>query len=149
MNEVYELELWSRPRALLPLEYGKELEKEVNLKLSLPKGIFSGLSLVYSDTDRDNLLHALNEKELKHEQFLVFCKMGKFEPSANNKESAARFLEFSYGRALAWLHIPHTPSGLKYYSSLLAWATENKFNIQCGNKLYCVNHHNESRPLNW
>ena len=149
MNKIYEMEFWSQPGSLLEPEYGCELKSAVDSALSLNNTVFLGLSNVPSPTDTENLLHSLNEAELSITEFEIFCKSHALDPSVNNNQSAASFLEYMYGRVLAWLHIPRNTSGLAMFNSLVKWSSENNFNIQCGHQLYCVNSNLTEEPLNW
>lgn len=149
MNEVYELEVWSQPGKNLPAEFGKELKAEIDSNLSLKAEVFIGLSFIPSTTDTTNLLHALNESELKIGDFERYCKLNNCEPSVSVHTSAAKYLEFSYGRALAWLHIPHSSEGLVVLNRIMQWATGNGYNLQCGQQLYCLLSSSNEMPLNW
>lgn len=149
MKQIFELELWSRPGKLLPKEHGNSLKKVIDESLALPNDIYLGLSFIPSKIDSLNLLHSINEKELNSDEFTLFCKKENLNPSIENNESAAKYLELVYGRSLAWLHIPHDDKGLIYFNSLLSWANDNNYNIQCSHSLYCTVNYNNSEPLNW
>ena len=113
MREVFEIELWSRPGTCYPDDHGKDLKTKIDIELCIEKDLINGLSFIPAASDTTNLLHALNENELKITDFERYCKSNNLEPRVSINISSAKFLEFCYGRALAWLHIPHSPEGLE------------------------------------
>lgn len=138
MKQIFELEMWSRPNTCLPSGLGKDLKQTLDSILELDESIFLGLNFVPDKTDSENLLLALNNRELDLGDFHAFCKAWQLAPSTGNYESAARFLEFQYGRPLAWLHLPHDQRGLVALNKLLAWAVENGYTIQSPDLCYCL-----------
>ena len=149
MKKVFELEVWSRPKVSLSADHGKELKTKIDSDLLLKEDLFLGLSFVPSETDTTNLLHALNENELKIGEFESFCKSNNLQPSVNNFISSAKFLEFNYGRALAWLHIPHSKEGLISLNKIIRWVSAKGYNVQCPQQLYCLLNNSKEAPLNW
>lgn len=103
---VWELEVWSRPGLQLDLEYGKcELETDM-WKVGVERDVFLGLSEVPSCIDSHNLRCDIESGALAICAFSTFCTSHGLIDSMENPLSAARFLEYSYGRSLAWVHIP-------------------------------------------
>jgi hypothetical protein len=139
MENIYELELWSRPGRNLNQDYGKELEHIINMDLSLEKNICKGLSYIPNIADVHNLKSAINACEINQEDFLEYCVNQKIHPDLLNETSAALYLEYLYGRALAWLHIPCNQMAKTHYFILVEWAKKNGFVIVEADKLFCIN----------
>ncbi|HET8730831.1 MAG TPA: hypothetical protein VFM34_06945 [Moraxellaceae bacterium] len=106
MDRVIELEVWSQPEVILTADAGHEFTAGFP-KTALPKGaVLLGLSSVPDRVDSENLKVGLTEGELKVSDFKEFCRKRGFQFDLDDVEAASAFLEFSYGRKMAWLHIP-------------------------------------------
>lgn len=105
MQRVRELEAWSRPGQLLSSEYGKLLEQDV-WAAGVPREVFLGLSAIPDETDSESLLLSINAGELSEDAFFQFCKTNGLAENPSVAQSAAKFLEYSLGRRLAWIHLP-------------------------------------------
>ncbi|MGP4846339.1 hypothetical protein ACTXGQ_19620 [Marinobacter sp. 1Y8] len=138
MTSIVELEMWSSPGACLPAEFGKEFKVNIDSALELDDSIFLGLSFVPEKIDSENLSLSFRLGELAVEDFEVFCRFRGFEPNLQNHESAARFLEFEYGRPVAWLHLPYNNRGIRILNKLMSWAVKNGFSIQNPDLCYCL-----------
>ena len=101
---VRELEVWSKPGVLMPPEYGKELAQEL-WAVDIPREVFLGLSAIPDEAHIINLRMAIEAGELSLEDFKSFCLGHSLAPQADSAESASKFLEYSLGRPLAWVHI--------------------------------------------
>jgi hypothetical protein len=105
-RRVRELEAWSIPGQLLPVEYGKlTLQREL-WAAGVPRELFVGDSAIPDATDCENLRLAIQEGELIEEEFQSFCSLHDLCADLSNEEAAAKFLEYSQGRCLAWIHLP-------------------------------------------
>ena len=141
MEEVFELELYSRPNQLLDQDFGKLISHDFG-------DLVLGLSNIPSKVDSDNLIIAIAEGEITEAEFNSFCIINNLESSVYNCESATKFLAFLYGTPIAWIHLPYDDYGLVMFKVILNWACKNNFNIQCGGKLYCELPTNV-KPLYW
>lgn len=105
MKTVIEIEIWSSPGGLLPPDYGKRLQEDFWAE-GIPRDVVLGLNSIPDETDSENLRLSLEAGELAESDFRVFCEQNKFAPDVADCRSAAAFLEYSFGRPLAWVHIP-------------------------------------------
>ncbi len=138
MTLILELELWSTPGKQLDAELGNDLAVEIPRAAGLPQGIILGLSFVPCDADVENLNIALNEGELLEDDFMSFCRFAKLPPRRRVAVSAARFLEFVYGRPLNWVHLPVSDAGKSYFARISSWAQENGYYLQPELASYCL-----------
>jgi len=123
MPPVIELELWSRPSSNLPPEIGKVVvAPRCSGDLNLPEGVVLGLSEIPDSTDSQNLGAALAGGELQLEEFNVFCAQNGLQANVSAADSAAKYLEYSYGRAIAWVHLPASADGIEIGQRINAWA---------------------------
>jgi len=122
-RRVIELEIWSRPSANLPREIGKlEIGPRCTDELKLPEGVVLGLSEIPDPTDARRLDMTLAAGELSWKEFDEFCGQNGLEASVGSVDSAARFLEYAYGRGVAWVHLPATEEGIAMGQRINAWA---------------------------
>lgn len=105
MKRVRELEAWSKPGQLLPANYGKELAEEF-WALGIPRDVYLGLNAIPDEIDVENLKLAINAGELTADDFLAFCRSNSLPADLTSADAACKFLEFSLGRCLAWVHLP-------------------------------------------
>lgn len=128
MPATIELELWSQPSSNLPREVGKELiGPRCTHDLGLPAGVVLGLSEVPDEIDAENLVASIAAGELSQKEFDEFCEHHRLEANVRSKDSAAKFLEFSYGRPLAWVHLPDSLYGVEMGDRIHAWARSNGY----------------------
>ncbi len=111
MQRVRELEAWSAPGYLLPPEYGKSLQVEV-WDAGIPRDVFLELNFIPDETDSINLRQAISAGEYKHDEFRSFCELNGLIADLSIAESAAKFIEYSAGRPLAWIHLPESGNPL-------------------------------------
>lgn len=102
---VDEFEVWSKPGKLLPSTYGKDLQSEM-WDAGVPEDVFLGLSAVADSSDSENLKTSFDRGELDTSEFLQFCAAQGLLPETDPEISAMLFLEFKFGRPLAWIHMP-------------------------------------------
>ncbi len=122
-RRVIELELWSRPSSNLPPEIGKlVIGPRCTSDLKLPEGVVLGLSEIPDPAHSTSLGMTLAEGELSRQEFDEFCARNGFEANVSSINSAARFLEYAYGRGLAWVHLPATEEGIAMGQRINAWA---------------------------
>jgi hypothetical protein len=105
VRRVREFEAWSSPGQVLSSECGKDLQEKI-WNSGIPKDVFLGLSAIPDQTDCENLKAAFEMGELKLSDFEGFCALNALSPDVDEAESAMKFLEYSMGRPLAWIHIP-------------------------------------------
>ncbi len=105
MRRVWELEAWSTPSTLLPADYGKDLAEELHA-LGVPRDLFLGLGQIPTGTDLEILRCVLERGELTADDFETFCARHALPRRPDAAESACKFLEYSLGRCLAWIHLP-------------------------------------------
>lgn len=137
MKKVCELELWSKPNANLPEDVGLSLVKKAIIELELDK-IIVGLSFLPDSTDVENLKICLAEKELDIFQFKSYCSKNNLSNDLNNAESAALFLEYEYGRPLAWIHIPTDVCLEETIQKIKNWAKKSDSIIIEPEDFYCL-----------
>lgn len=138
MKKIYELEIWSRPNTSMQESAGDDLKDKITTELGLEPGVVLGLNFSPQESHVENLLLAVNENEVSTEDFSSFCLRKHIPNSMNNMNSAALFLDFEYGRPLAWLHIPYNETGLKILQDVMEWCQRKGFNIQDENRLFCI-----------
>jgi hypothetical protein len=105
MKKVQEYEAWSSPGMLLSDDYGKELAIQLHSK-GIPNDVFLGLNNIPDHTDIENLRLALLDGDVTNEDFIEFCVKNNLTPEITDANSSCKFLEFSFARPLAWIHIP-------------------------------------------
>jgi hypothetical protein len=105
VKRVHEFEAWSTPGKVLASNYGKTLQLEF-WRLGIPQEVFLGLDSIPDQTDCDILRIAIERGELTKSDFEKFCAEYSLLGDLSDAESACRFLEFTEGRCLAWIHIP-------------------------------------------
>ncbi|MBU6953626.1 hypothetical protein [Hahella sp. HN01] len=150
LQAIFELEIWSQPGGCCNATQGLEIEKL--LKKELPSSIdfIVGHDFSPNNIDVENLSISMQEKELKESNFKSFCIQRGLSPDLNDSESAARFLEYSYGRLLAWVHLPHDELGKEIFIKLVKWLSDKRYNLQGADANYCVNlSHAGDAPLFW
>jgi hypothetical protein len=81
-----------------------------------------GLNFVPDPTDVENLLASLSSGEICLEDFVAFCAERSLESNPRNERSAAEFLAFAEGQALAWLRVPAGEAGISIVRTLVGWA---------------------------
>lgn len=112
-QRIWELEVWSPPGLQLHVEYGKTVLAPEMWSAGIARDMFLGLSEVPDSTDCQNLQMGLDSGALAKDAFTDFCLSHGLVGSTNDALSAARFLEFTYGRKLAWVHIPDSAAASK------------------------------------
>jgi len=111
MKRIHEFEAWSTPGKLLPVDFGKYLAHHYKsngtlAKLGIPDDVFLGLSNIPSEVDVHNLKISIEKGELRMDGFIAFCNEHGFEPDIESKVSACKYIEYSDGVPIAWIHIP-------------------------------------------
>ncbi len=139
MEKIIELELHSLPGLLLSQDFGKDVRELVVDELELPEEVFLGLSYIPSKTHAANLKTNIERGEILEIDYYRFCKSNNLATEIGNIISAASFLEYQYGRGIAWLHLPYNDSGVKYFRKIVQWAKKNNYCIQDGNNTWCLN----------
>jgi hypothetical protein len=131
MKHILELELWSAPGKLLPSNMGKDLKRKFLSETGIDSNVFLGLSSVPGDVDVTNLRSALNAGELTYDDFSQFCSRFHFCVDVGNVESASRFLDYSNGMMVAWIHVPDevgkADETRSIVNRIMLWANENGF----------------------
>lgn len=136
---VYELELWSRPGQNLDQEFGtEELQETISRDLRLNKKAYIGLSYIPGEVYTKILEADIRERIIQPKGFLDYCNKYKLKPYQYDAVSAALYLEYFYGRGLAWLHLPCDQTGKSYLSILVDWAKKNGYAIVDTHHLFCV-----------
>lgn len=139
MPAVIELELWSQPSSNLPRDIGKELiGPRCTNDLDLPAGVVLGLSEVPDEIDAENLVASIAAGELSQKEFDEFCDHHCLEANVRSKDSAAKFLEFAYGRPLAWVHLPDSLFGIEMGDRINAWARSNGYCLVEPDSAFCI-----------
>jgi hypothetical protein len=111
MKRVHEFEVWSTKGKLLPVDYGKDLRDEllasgIFANHGIPDDVFIGLSNIPDKIDVHNLKMDIKEGVLTMEGFITFCHEYGLEPNIESNFSANKYLEYTYGSPIAWIHIP-------------------------------------------
>jgi len=111
MRRVHEFEAWSTPGKLLSADYGKDLVREyksrgVLAELGIPDDVVLGLSNIPGKVDVDKLKMEIKNGWLTIENFFSFCHEYELEPDIESEMSACKYIEYSYGVPVAWIHIP-------------------------------------------
>jgi hypothetical protein len=150
MPKVFELEVWSKPGKNIDAEAGKVLEAMITKELCLDFGVVLGLSFVPNKVHVDNLLIAINERELLSVNYFRYCEKNNLTKSLHDIRSAAFYLEYEYGRPLAWIHIPYNEIGKGICLDVIKWCDSHSYNVVDGDKLYCVIPDlTQGSPLGW
>jgi hypothetical protein len=68
--------------------------------------VFLGLSAISDSTDCENLYSAIESGELTRDSFGRFCSAHELPDNLQSEKSSAKFLEYMWGRCLAWIHMP-------------------------------------------
>lgn len=137
MRVVRELELWSEPGRMISDSSLAKLKLSFEGEFKLV-GVFLCLSSIPGQTDVDNLVIAFEEGELLRTKFRIFCEAAGLEEHELNKESACKYLEFEYGRKIAWLHIPEALSTSMYLCSIARWSRRNRLALVDPDDLCCL-----------
>ncbi len=138
MSAVIELELWSRPSFSLPPEIGKlVVAPRCSSDLSLPAGVVLGLSDIPDPADSQNLDTSLAAGELSRKEFDGFCEQNGLEANVAAVASAAKFLEYSYGRPLAWVHLAASTDGVEMGKDINAWAHSEGYCLVEPHEIFC------------
>ena len=119
------------------------------LSLGIEDGLLIGLSNPPDSSHVSSLKMAIDEREVDFNEFAAFCESSGLEPSLESDTSACHFLAYSYGEPIVWLHLPHSPNGLKQLQRLLQWSNSNSFNVQDGKLLYCLLPIANAEPIGW
>jgi hypothetical protein len=132
LKPIVDLELWSRPFDVqVPLD-GKHIANDCRGFTGLSEDIVLGLSFIPDPTDKINIDISIARGEVTMQDFEVFCASNDLRPSTNDSISAARFIAYSYGQPLAWLHFPIGVEGLQMAIKVLNWASSNGFLVKIG-----------------
>jgi len=138
MLSVIELELWSGPSSSLPPEVGKlVVGPRCSRDLNLPAGVVLGLSEIPDPIDSQNLDMSLAAGELSRKKFDEFCKQNGLEANVGAVDSAAKFLEYSYGRPLAWVHLAASTDGVEMGQRINAWAHSEGYCLVEPHGIFC------------
>ena len=105
MKKVHEMDAWSPPGRQLDVDYGKKIAEKMWAR-GYAREVILGLSFIPDVTDVKVFAMALADGEFTFLDFSKFCHEHHLPLDQNSAESAARFLEFFFGRKVAWLHIP-------------------------------------------
>ncbi|MBV1777397.1 hypothetical protein KSF73_16875 [Burkholderiaceae bacterium DAT-1] len=138
MISVREMELWTSPGKLYADSFPAEVGKSFSTELPLASNIFIALNSVPDEIDSENLLIAFEEGELAVGDFKRFCMLAGFECDEYNHLSACRFLEFSYGRKVAWIHLPESTDSESELKLIAAWTREKGLALVDPDELYCI-----------
>lgn len=133
---IVELELWSLPRVARTPFDGKDAAERCRSETGLASTVVLGLSFVPDSVDVQNLRNALQQGEVRQEEFRAFCLERGLESEAGNERSAAEFLAYVEGQALAWLHLPAEEGGLSMARTMVAWAASNSMQLRDGASTY-------------
>ena len=106
MKRVRELEAWSVPGKLLPLDYGKTVLQPELWNEGVPRDVFLGTSNIPDPAHCEDLRLSIQSGELTESEFKEFCQAQGLPMSSLSEESACRFLEYIRGTCLAWIHLP-------------------------------------------
>jgi hypothetical protein len=138
MKDLLELELRSYPGILINNQSKSALELKFVTETGLSQWIISPLGFISDPVDVINLAMSIDEGELKIEDFLFYCGNNNLTPNINNTDSAYKFLCFSYGQPIAWLHLPTEDGRLEYnLAVIMKWAKSNSFSVIDTDQLYC------------
>lgn len=136
MRRIVELELCSKPRVPRELLDGHEVAERCRADTGLSHEVVLGLSLVPEELDVQNLQASLGSGEQALDEFNSFCAQRGLQPDLTSELSAAEFLAYVEGQALAWLHLPEEDEGLNMARALVAWAADNGMDIHDGASTY-------------
>jgi len=115
---IWELEVWSPPGHLLNPEFGKLVLAPEMWREGISRDVFLGLSAIPDPVDCENLKSDIESGVVTMQAFSTFCFEQGLVDSTDNQLSASRFLEYSYGRPLAWVHIPDAAAALDLASAI-------------------------------
>ena len=138
MIEVIELEVWTQPGKNHDPDLGKSITLDALRDLNLKGSVFKGIGYYPDPAHVKNLMAAIGEGEINEIDFVRFCKYKRLNPSVKNEKSAAAYLEYLYGRPLAWLHLPIDEGGDFLIKKILVWAAKNSFTVVHPYLLYCI-----------
>ena len=96
------------------------------------------LNVIPDQTDAENLAIAFEESELEKEDFLIFCEANDLAVNPEDFNSACRFLEYSYGRRLAWLHIPEDKDVQECLGRVVLWIRLKNLVVVDPDSLCCL-----------
>jgi hypothetical protein len=105
-KRIWELEAWSPPGLQLDQDYGKVVLAPEMWSAGIRPDVFLGLSAIPDPIDCQNLKADVQAGTATEEAFVEFCSSHGLRCSMDDKLSASRFLEFTNGCLLAWVHIP-------------------------------------------
>ena len=131
-QRVVELELWSKPRSAFEPYDGKAVAVACRAATGLPNHFVLGLNFVPDPADVRNIEARLLAGEVQESEFHAFCLARQLNPDPSSELSAARFLTFVEGQALAWLHLPEAAVGKAAMHLVLAWSEQQGFIITRG-----------------
>lgn len=106
LKRVHELEAWSTPGQLLHPDYGKAVLQQELWKEGIPKDVYLGASNTPDPAHCIDLRMSIQSGELTEESFRAFCVAHSLSVSLQSAESACKFLEYTRGTCLAWIHLP-------------------------------------------
>lgn len=139
MTSIIELELWSRPTTSLPPEIGKlVVGPRCRLELGLPEGVVLGLSNIPEPIDSQNLEKSIAGGELSWKEFSEFCVENGLDVNVGTAGSAAKFLDFAYGRPLAWVHLAESTDGYQMGQRINEWAHSEGYCLVEPHGIFCL-----------
>lgn len=139
MPAMIELELWSRPTTSLPPEIGKlVIGPQCSRELGLPEGVVLGLSDIPDPIDSQNLETSIAGGELSWMAFSEFCVKNGLDENVGTADSAAKFLDFSYGRPLAWVHLVESTDGFEMGQRINEWAHSEGYCLVEPHGIFCL-----------
>lgn len=103
MRRVREYEIWSSPGCFTvdPSVIATEVAKE----LGFSGEVITLHNQLPDQTDCENLSIGLVEHELSIDDLAEFCSAFGYPFDLNNSTVAYHFLNYSYGKSLAWIHL--------------------------------------------
>jgi hypothetical protein len=138
LKYILELELWASPCTELTNDDAYRFADIFYDKIDPDRSIYIPLSSAPSETDVKNLALDIAEHALCEKDFFSYCQQHKLEPSITNPISAQRFLDYSFGRRLAWLHIPDDMYCEGRVRRFIDWASGHNFSVVEPDHLYCL-----------
>jgi len=130
LKRIVELELWSGLLdARVPFD-GKSIAEECRAFAGLPHDVVLGLGFLPDATDIANLAISIARGEVTMQAFQTFCATNNLAPDRNDSISAGRFIAYTFGQPLAWLHFPEIADGMRMAKQVLAWASSRGFFVK-------------------
>lgn len=138
MERVLELEIWSYPEQYLPESYGRVLGDQFIADTNLDDDVFIAINLIHDSTDVENLAIAIDNQELEISDFLIFCQNHHLAEDLQDCTSAFRFLEYSYGRLIAWLHIKENTEMQVIIRQIAYWTQKKGYALIDPDTISCL-----------